>query len=456
MRIIQSFWSGRHKDIQNNYGWASYEYHWMSWMLSVHRLREYYNEVELYTDSFGRDILIEKLKLPYTKVHVVLDELNDLPDALWAMAKIKVYSLQTEPFLHVDGDVFIWEKFPENLLKSGLITQNQEITTSYYREMWSKISPDLTFLPAEMIDFHKGRSNLAHNMGIFGGNDVDFIRSYSHKALTFVFNNKSSWEKINLFNFNIFFEQVLFCECSKIEDKKVGVLITEDIGDNSYEGFGDFDSVPDQKTYLHLLGVFKQSEFVCRKMEQYVFSFYPQFIRLLKTLASEKYSNFNFGYTYALSENKTMKSEYKKRLFLQGKKNLSKEKSNLFARDLYTQNQLRKLKMFEKHKVEYSYLLLPEHEIREESEDKLLYVNEINGCFFVKKLNAIDQIILDQLSKPITKESLFKSMMTYLDEDFEAEDIVNLNNAVYQTILHFIQLKLVIVIDADKKKLEPN
>lgn len=49
--------------------------------------------------------MIDDLKLPYTKVHVVLDELNDYHKNLWAIGKIRTYQLQEEPFIHIDGDV---------------------------------------------------------------------------------------------------------------------------------------------------------------------------------------------------------------------------------------------------------------------------------------------------------------------------------------------------------------
>lgn len=84
MKIIQSFWTGKNNDLEHSYGWLSNKYHYMSWILSCNQLRKYYDEVELFTDSLGYTILIEKLKLPYTNVHVVLDELNNYHNNLWA------------------------------------------------------------------------------------------------------------------------------------------------------------------------------------------------------------------------------------------------------------------------------------------------------------------------------------------------------------------------------------
>ena len=42
-------------------------------------MREHYDQVELYTDQRGYDVLIEKLHLPYTKVKKKNDENLCLP-----------------------------------------------------------------------------------------------------------------------------------------------------------------------------------------------------------------------------------------------------------------------------------------------------------------------------------------------------------------------------------------
>ncbi len=100
MKIVQTFWSGGKDPTEYSYGWLHAEYNLMSWALSCLSLRKYYNQVELYTDQRGYDVLIKKLHLPYTAVHVVYDDNLCLPQH-WAYAKLKTYSMQTEPFLHI-------------------------------------------------------------------------------------------------------------------------------------------------------------------------------------------------------------------------------------------------------------------------------------------------------------------------------------------------------------------
>ncbi|MBO4642379.1 MAG: hypothetical protein J5661_05940, partial [Bacteroidaceae bacterium] len=138
MRIVQTFWSGGKSLLQDGFGWLHPEYNLMSWALSCLSLREHYDEVALYTDSEGKRILIDELHLPYTEVNVVFDDFPCLPQH-WALAKIKTYSLQTKPFLHVDGDVYLPALVPLKIISSPLIAQNKEVGTDYYKDMMQRV-----------------------------------------------------------------------------------------------------------------------------------------------------------------------------------------------------------------------------------------------------------------------------------------------------------------------------
>ena len=76
MKIIQSFWAGKLQFTEESFGWQHSRFHALSWALSCLQLSKYY-AVELYTDTIGYEFLIKKLNLPYAKVHIVLDELNN-------------------------------------------------------------------------------------------------------------------------------------------------------------------------------------------------------------------------------------------------------------------------------------------------------------------------------------------------------------------------------------------
>ncbi|CAC9976734.1 DUF6734 family protein [Flavobacterium panici] len=279
MRIIQSAWTcNKSSLLTSNSGWLSPEYNLMSWSLSCLQLKQYYPELILYSDSVSAKMLVDTLQLPYTDVECNLDFLNIYHPQLWALPKIMAYSQQEKPFLHVDGDVFIWKKFEDTLLSGNLIAQNMEAATDYYEKIMISLESALNFFPDEIREERKSKNPiLAYNAGIFGGNDISFFKEYASKSFDFVGKNILNLSKINVSNFNIFFEQYLFYCLAKKQNKKVNVLLPETIGDNQYKGFGDFGRVPYEKHYLHLLGSYKRNDFVCKQMANRLRQDYPEY-----------------------------------------------------------------------------------------------------------------------------------------------------------------------------------
>lgn len=292
MRIVQTFWSGNNKDIiSNKFGWLSEEYHLMSWALSCLQLNKFYDEVVLYTDQLGYDLLIKKLKLPYSKVYVELDKLNMYQKDLWGLAKIYSYSKQSKPFLHVDGDVFIWEAFSDNIINQPLIAQNLEFgSENCYEPMLTELEKNLNYFPPEVLSIRKEEKKIwSFNAGVFGGSDIEFFKEYTIKAFCFVDNNKADLGKINRLTFNLFFEQYLFYCLSKRQGKSVTVLFNEVIQDNEYKYLGDFENVPHNKKYLHLLGTFKKDYKTCELMLRRLREDYPEFYYRILNFFPDKY-----------------------------------------------------------------------------------------------------------------------------------------------------------------------
>lgn len=300
-------------------GWYSPEYHIMSWALSCLQLRKYYNNITLYADTVSSKLLIDTLQLPYSNVVCNLDELNIYHDNLWAIPKLYAYSLQEQPFLHVDGDVFIWKPFDEKLLNSDIIAQNKEAGTDYYENILNNLENKLSYFPAE-IKYQRKVANpiYAFNMGIFGGHDISFFKEYTSKAFEFVNNNIECLSKINVSNFNIFFEQyLLYCLTSK-GNKNVSLLLDTVIDDLSYTGFGDFVDVPHYKQYLHLIGTFKRNREICNQMAFRLRKDYPTYYYRIVQLFRDNKLPLKKDYYHSLTEKS--ESELVERFnFLKGK-----------------------------------------------------------------------------------------------------------------------------------------
>ena len=48
---------------------------------------------------------------------------------------LHAHAVQTEPFIHVDGDVYLPQPLPKEIENAPLVAQNREIGTQYYRKM---------------------------------------------------------------------------------------------------------------------------------------------------------------------------------------------------------------------------------------------------------------------------------------------------------------------------------
>ena len=127
IKIIHTLWTKPHFDRDDNFGFDKIETFFNSLILSVNAARQNYNNVILYTDTPGLKLLEPYMnQLPYSKVYNVLDELDSVPIFLWAFPKIYVYSLQLEPFLHIDNDFYLWDNIENYQNNADIICQNKE------------------------------------------------------------------------------------------------------------------------------------------------------------------------------------------------------------------------------------------------------------------------------------------------------------------------------------------
>ena len=278
MNIIQTLHINSGKDpFRDSFGWAAPEYHLMGWALSCLQLHKYYEKVSLYANNQAVHLLVDVLQLPYSEVHLGSNELTLIHPDLWALPKIYTYSLQEQPFLHIDGDVFLFKPFHPALLEGELIAQNVEVATeNYYTSTQKALMRHFAFFPpCVKQDFESGIPVQAANAGILGGNNIPFFRDYTALVFEYINKNAIGLNKINVNNFNVFFEQHLFYALSKEKGIPLSVLFEGITEDRGYKCMGDFHDVPFNRSYLHLLGHFKRDEFTCIRMAEKLRELYP-------------------------------------------------------------------------------------------------------------------------------------------------------------------------------------
>jgi hypothetical protein len=298
MKIVQSFWSKPQLKNSSNTpdnrfagGWLQKKYYYMGIAMSCLQLRKFYDEVELVTDEFGKNLIIDQLGLPYTNTMVTLDVLNNHNANLWALGKLYTYSLQDKPFLHVDTDVFIWKAFSDELLNSPLIAQHLEYQYPFYQSLLKQLDNNHIKMPAAIAALRSMDTKVsAYNMGIAGGRDLDFFKEYT--SLAFEFLKTGPRVPDNLIGpFNTIYEQVLFY-CLALQHQKTITPFSKTIGeqvvDDELKGINNFIKAPNGVSYIHLYGESKRTLPFCIELEKKFSSSYPLYHdRILSLLESE-------------------------------------------------------------------------------------------------------------------------------------------------------------------------
>jgi hypothetical protein len=251
--------------------------------------RKHYPRTSLVTDDEGAQLLVEQLGLEFDEVSTELNVLADHNPAWWALGKVWTYHAQTEPFLHLDNDVFLWQPLPESLTSAQVFAQCPEPFTpgaSYYRPEALERSVSAggqIWLPAEWVWYRSaGVAQRAESCGIFGGYRLDFIQYYAEQAIKLLEHpdNKPGWSLIeDEVEYNILFEQYLLSACIAYHQQRAsspyqGIEIKY-LFDSLDEAFDSDRAV--QLGYTHLIASAKRHQEIARLLEQRVKRDYPDY-----------------------------------------------------------------------------------------------------------------------------------------------------------------------------------
>jgi len=183
MKAYMSYWSGGYKKIPDQH------------IINMHKvcsyfLKQNFIEVNFLTDSeslpYFKDIKFDNISL----------ELDNVPkeyNETWSISKLYAYKIiakKGDPFIHVDYDVILWKGIEEKFKKADLFAQHIE-ANSYNHYQVKKIKnncPNLYIMGALNVKD-------AINVGVIGGNDVEFLYDYSKSALDIILDpmNKNFW-----------------------------------------------------------------------------------------------------------------------------------------------------------------------------------------------------------------------------------------------------------------------
>ena len=280
MRAVWSFWSKPHNRSRHYY-WSSEFHHALAWSLSVQEARKHYPDTWLYTDDAGARLLVDKLRLPFTHVRTGLNALDGCDPGWWALGKLYAYSQQTEPFVHLDYDVFLWLPLPERLTRADVFAQNPEpfaLGTFFYvpEQVERALAGVNGWLPDEWTWYRASQRALRGECcGVVGGNRVDFIRHAANLAFKILEHPANRVAMTTLDNKDlvmIVLEQFLLAACLEYHGIRPGSPFHGVTIAYLFDSFADAFN-PDKVAaagYTHLLGDNKRNPAVARLLEERV------------------------------------------------------------------------------------------------------------------------------------------------------------------------------------------
>lgn len=292
MKLVQTVVANNFKNIPDkklivNKRWGvntkKQKQHWYTYVWSVMSGFKNNKNIHLYCDDTGAKIS-DILHLPYKTKQIVL---NDIPNDMWALAKIKTYSLQDEPFLHYDYDVIFQNYFPKEAVDHNLYVQNfckfkglTEFAPLHYINAKNLCHLFGIKLPDEFQNFNlENINNLYYaNSGLFGGNDIELINEYSRNVLNalnedvyLTFQKLNGSEKLHVFSL---FEEIypLLLHFKKYNNYNIGSLL-ETTNTNIQNIRKDYEAQSKKLGYIHLMGLkYDTPEGIKESVKRYEFT----------------------------------------------------------------------------------------------------------------------------------------------------------------------------------------
>jgi hypothetical protein len=293
MKVIQSFWSkpflqsNQDETMRFKGGWLNANFFLYSSLLSCLKFKEHYGNVTLYTDDYGKNLLIDTFEIPYTHVETSLNSINNYLSELWALGKILTYSLQNQAFIHADTDVFIWEKFPKHFSDSAIFAQNIEVNFPKYREVLEVIQSDFVNTPPVLLQHFQTTGVIeALNAGVIGGHNTQFFKDLSNLIFPFIDANLDKLGKVSVGDFNMVFEQMLGMSLANQKGTEVKFLRNQ--MNEAFSGVMKFHLIPIKENYIHAVGYAKKSIQVCEQIQARLQYEYPKEYKKLNTLLQKQ------------------------------------------------------------------------------------------------------------------------------------------------------------------------
>ena len=266
--------------------WASEKHHRLAWVLSVETARRHFDKTALVTDDAGAALIVDQLGLRFDAVSTELNCLDDEDSLWWSLGKLYAYRAQTEPFVHIDNDCFLWNPLPERMLQADVLAQSPERFSwsggTYYRPdvLEPLVESEGGWLPDALAWYLSVRGNGAVNCGVFGGNRLELIRDYADQAIQLVEhpNNQSVWRQCgDRISENLIAEQYLLMACIEHAkwQRKWPTCNVQYLFESTDQAF--LPGPAARAGFTHMIGLAKADPVLAQRLNQRVRRDYPDY-----------------------------------------------------------------------------------------------------------------------------------------------------------------------------------
>jgi hypothetical protein len=213
---------------------------------------------------------------------------------------MQTYSMQKEPFIHIDGDFILWENID---FDTNLMFQNRETNFELYNDAFKKLK-NKKIAENEYIDHDF--INKSFNMGIFGCNDTTFSKQYAKEVFdvlkSFDYNSIEDLSYVNILLEQNYMHYL--CEKLNLSFKTIHPDVEIDFTSNHKNIF--FNIPSKDFPFNHFLGGSKKLESVNNYVCEALYKNHKENYKLIKDAISENYhceyyfisknnENYNYG-----------------------------------------------------------------------------------------------------------------------------------------------------------------
>lgn len=249
-----------------------------SCVMSVMQSKKFFDKIIIVTDKIGSEIF-KSLELPIDILYDDLDDkINEKYKNFWAISKLFAHTYQTEPYVHLDLDLYLWKKLPnifyaKNIDLIYLYPEKYVSLDLYSQGIYDYIKYGkkgiITDLDKFLIEYNN-RNNVALNCAILGGRNVSFIKEYAENILNYLKIYPDDTK--HHFGSPVFLEQ--YCLGVKVLQKKLKTVSFADIYGNR-----DFN----QTDYLtHFISFVKRMEEKELQLQSWIDELYPEYKNKIK------------------------------------------------------------------------------------------------------------------------------------------------------------------------------